>query len=302
MSESWTLLKTLQWTVGYFKEKAVPQPRVDAEVLLAHVLGLQRILLYAHFDRPLTDDERDRYRDLVKRRVQAREPVQYLTGTQEFWSLSFRVEPGVLIPRGDTEILVEEALAHAKALQASGRAALRIAEVGTGSGCIAVALAHELPEATVWAGDVAETPLRLAAENAQTLGVAERVHVLRADGLPPLYEAAGRAPFDLIVSNPPYIPQGLHAGLMPEVRDHEPALALTAGPEGLDVIAPLVLACARPGVLADGGGVFLEISDDEQAAKVRALLLAAGFAEVRIRQDYSGLARVVIATGAGAGH
>ncbi len=302
MSEPWTLLKTLQWTAGYFKEKGVPQPRVDAEVLLAHVLGLERILLYAHFDRPLTDDERDRYRDLVRRRVQAREPVQYLTGTQEFWSLSFRVAPGVLIPRSDTEILVEEALTHAKGLEAAGRSALRIAEVGTGTGCIAIALAHELPEATVWAGDVAETPLRLAAENAETLGVAGRVHVLRADGLLPLYEAAGQAPFDLIASNPPYIPQSLHASLMPEVRDHEPAIALTAGPEGLDVIAPLVLASARPGLLADGGGVFIEVSDDAQAATVRDLLLAAGFAEVRIRQDYSGLARVVIATRADAAH
>jgi release factor glutamine methyltransferase len=299
MSESWTLLKTLQWTAGYFKEKGVPQPRVDAEVLLAHVLGLQRILLYAHFDRPLTPEERDQYRDLVRRRVQAREPVQYLTGQQEFWSLNFRVEPGVLIPRGDTEILVDEALTQAKRLKAAGRVDLRIADVGTGTGCIAIALAHDLPEATVWAGDIAETPLRLAALNAQTLEVGERVHVLRADGLRPLYESAGRAPFDLVVSNPPYIPQGLHAGLMPEVRDHEPAEALTAGPEGLDVIDPLIAACVQDGVLAPDGAVLIEISDAEQALKVQARLIAAGFPHARIREDYGGLPRVVIAARAG---
>lgn len=299
MSESWTLLKTLQWTVGYFKEKAIPQPRVDAEVLLAHVLGLERILLYAQFERPLTDEERDRYRDLVRRRAQGREPVQYLTGQQEFWSLSFRVEPGVLIPRGDTEILVEEALAQAKRLKAAGRSALRIADVGTGTGCVAIALAHDLSESTVWAGDIADTPLRLAKLNAETLEVGERVHVLRADGLPPLYEAAGRAPFDLVVSNPPYIPQGQHAGLMPEVRDHEPSVALTAGPAGLDVIVPLIAACAQPGVLAPDGALLIEISDAEQALAVQERLIAAGFPEVRIREDYGGLARVVIASRAG---
>ncbi|MCB9786944.1 MAG: peptide chain release factor N(5)-glutamine methyltransferase [Deltaproteobacteria bacterium] len=299
MSDSWTLLKTLQWTVGYFEQKGIAQARVDAEVLLAHVLGMQRILLYAHHDRPLTGEERDRYRELVRRRAQGREPVQYLTGKQEFWSLSFRVEPGVLIPRADTEVLVEEALAHARALPDERQAALRIADVGTGTGCIAIALAHELPGATVLAGDVAEVPLRLAAANAEALGVEARVRVLRADGLTPLFEAGGGQPFDLIVSNPPYIPDGEHAGLMPEVRDHEPRQALTAGPEGLDVLGPLIAASAGEGVLAPGGAVLVEVSDGAQADAVVRRFEAAGFEAPRIRQDYSGLARVVVARSAG---
>jgi release factor glutamine methyltransferase len=295
--DAWTLLKTLQWTVGYFQQKAVPQARVDAEVLLSHVLGLQRILLYAHYDRPLTPEERERYRDLVRRRAQGREPVQYLTGKQEFWSLELAVEPGVLIPRADTEVLVEEALIQAKRLVAAGREALRIADVGTGTGCIALALASELPAAEVWAGDIADIPLRLAARNAATHALGDRVHVLRADGLPPLHAAAGTsAPFDLIVSNPPYIPDGSHAALMPEVRDHEPRQALTAGPDGLDVLSPLIAAAARPGVLAPDGALLLEISDSAQAKRVSAALGAAGFRGVRTRQDYGGLDRVVIAT------
>jgi len=169
--------------------------------------------------------------------------------------------------------------------------------VGTGSGAVALALASELEDARVWAGDVEEAPLRVAGDNARRLGLDERVTVVRADGLRGLWEAAGRAPFDLVVSNPPYIPEGEHAGLMREVRDWEPRAALTAGVDGLDLVRRLVEEARGAGVVAQGGAFAVEIGSAEQAAEVRGLLARAGWAEARIREDLAGRARVVVGTG-----
>ncbi|MEC9071734.1 MAG: peptide chain release factor N(5)-glutamine methyltransferase, partial [Myxococcota bacterium] len=236
--ESWTVLRILQWTTDYLERSGSNTGRLDAEVLLAHVLGCERIRLYVDYARPLGGDERARYRGMVKRRAGG-EPVSYITGSKEFWSIPFRVEPGVLIPRPDTEILVEVALEQAERL---GSGPLRIADVGTGSGCVAVALAHELPQASVIGGDIADLPLRLAPENASTAGVSERCQIHRADGLRGLWEAAGRSPFDLVVSNPPYLRTDEGPGLMSGVRDHEPGEALFGGDDGLEVIVPMVRA------------------------------------------------------------
>ena len=291
--EVWTVLRTLQWTTEYFRSKGMDSPRLDAELLLAHVLGIERIQLYVQYERPMVAQERASYRDVVRRRGSG-EPSAYILGEREFWSLTFEVCPGVLVPRPDTETLVQTALAIASELSPDGGPALRLAEVGTGSGCIAISLAHERTDAQVWAGDVADAPLQVAPRNAQRAGVAERVHVCRADGLPGLYEAAGRQPFHLIVSNPPYLRDDEFDGLMRDVRDFEPRQALTSGADGLDVIRPLVTMAAQRGVLADRGALVIEIGSSDQASAVENLMRQQGFSDVETVLDLGNRARVVV--------
>lgn len=276
-AETWTVLKVLQWTAGYLEQKGVDGARLDAELLLADALGLDRVGLYLNYDRPLSPGELSVYRQRVGRRA-GREPLQYILGTTEFWSLPFAVTPAVLIPRPDTEVLVEEALKRAAD---SGR----ILDVGTGSGAIAIALAHELPGATVEGVDISAGALAVAADNARRNGVDGRVAFREGD--------LGRlpdGPYDLIVSNPPYIPEADMAGLMPEVRDFEPCLALCGGQDGLDCYR--LLARQAPDRLVPGAWLLLEVGIG-QAPAVEALLAAAGLREVFSRQDYAGVPRVV---------
>lgn len=296
MSETWTVLGIIKWTTGFFAKQGVDSPRLAAELLLAHVLELERIQLYVQFERPLDPAERLAFRELVKRRA-AGEPVQYILGNQEFWSQSFELRRGVLVPRPDTEVLVEEALTIARALAGERGEGLRIADVGTGSGAIAVALACELEGARVWAGDIADAPLEVAPKNARAAGVGERVTVCRGAGLTPLVAAAAAGPFDLVCSNPPYVRAGDHPGLMREVRDWEPIEALVAGPDGLDVLRVLVDEVAQPGALRPDGAVLFEIGDAVQADIVGGWLAARGLTGVRVRDDYAGRPRVVIARG-----
>ena len=290
----WKVLDILNWTSNFLRDKGVPSPRLDAELLLAHVLGVERIQLYVQFERLLSDEERHAYRGLVRRRA-GREPVQYILGSQEFWSLTLAVGPGVLIPRSDTEVLVEEALSVLKPLcEASEGTAVSVADVGTGSGAIAVALATELAGLTVWAGDVAAPALACAQRNAQAHGVAERVHILEASGVLPLWEGNQRAPLAAIVSNPPYIPEPQREGLMPEVKVFEPAEALFSGADGMDVIRVIVTEASGEGVLAPDGLLALEVSDGTQAQAVKELLESRGFTGTRIRDDYAGIPRAVV--------
>ena len=215
--QTWTVMRTLDWTAGAFRKKGYASARLEAEVLLAHVLGLERIGLYTQFDRPLTGEERENYRGLVRRRFGG-EPSQYIVGEQEFWSLPLHVSPAVLVPRPDTEILVEEALRIAREKGTSPR----ILDVGTGSGAIALALKSELPESRVWACDVSRDALEIARRN----GERNELEVQWVHGKIASFETPGS--FDLVVSNPPYIPTASLDGLMTEVRDHEPRLAPTA--------------------------------------------------------------------------
>ena len=291
--QSWTLLRMLQWTTEYFRSKGAESPRLEAELLLAHTLGVSRISLYVQYERPMEPGERERYRAVVRRRGRG-EPVAYILGKREFWSLEFEVGPGVLVPRPDTETLVSRALELAREMRPTDESALRIAEVGTGSGCIGVALASELPDAIVWAGDIAPEPLRVAPLNAERAGVGQRMHVLESNGLLPLWEASGSMPFDLIVSNPPYLRDDEFPGLMRDVRDFEPRHALTAGPDGLGVIAPLVSQSARPGVMVDGGALLVEVGSSDQAEQVRARMTAAGFSSLETLLDLAKRARVVV--------
>ncbi len=294
MAETWTVLRILTWTTEFFAKRGGASARLDAEVLLAFVLGVERIQLYVQYDRPLTAAERDGMRAYVRRRGRG-EPVQYLVGAQEFWSLAFEVRPGALIPRPDTEVLVEEGLAEARALLEAGRERLRLADVGTGTGCIAVAVAHELAEVDVFAGDVAPVPLELAPANAARNGVAERVHVLRGDGLRGLWQAAGAEPFDLVLSNPPYLAHSELAGLQVEVREFEPEVALVSGASGLEAYRRLAADAMTPGVLTDGGALAVEIGGAHQLDAVRRVMRDAGLVDIRARDDYAGRPRVVVA-------
>lgn len=278
MAETWTVLKVLRWTADYFREKGIDSGRLDAEVLLADTLEFDRVGLYLHFDRPLSAEELASYRQRVARRAQ-REPLQYIIGETEFWSLPLRVTPEVLIPRADTEVLVEEALK-----KISGP--VTILDVGTGSGAIAIALAHELPDARVEAVDISPAALALAEGNARRHGLTGRMRFRQAD----LYQLEG-GPYDLVVANPPYIPPADMAGLMPEVRDHEPHLALCGGAaDGL--AAYRALATASAPLLVPGGWLLVEVGIG-QAEAVRGFFVEAGLAEIFTVRDLAGIERVV---------
>lgn len=226
-SPNWTILKLLKWTEERFKKEGISSPRLEAEVLLAETLGLDRVGLYVNFDRPLEPAELSRYKEIVKRRLQ-REPLAYITGKKEFWSLTFKVTPDVLIPRPETETLIEEALKIASTLE-KDRDPLKILEIGTGSGAIIIVLARELPSAHLVATDISEKALAIARENAFHHGVAERIQFIKGD----LFPANGQT-YDLILTNPPYIPRRHVATLPPEVRIFEPPLAWDGGEDGLD--------------------------------------------------------------------
>ncbi|MCK5826738.1 MAG: peptide chain release factor N(5)-glutamine methyltransferase [Desulfuromusa sp.] len=276
-SETWTLLKLLRWTTNYFAEKGIDNPRLDAELLLADVLRLDRVGLYLNYDRPLSHDELDVVRPLVKKRGQ-REPLQYLLGTTEFWSLPFKVTPAVLIPRADTEILVEEALARAGSVG-------ELLDVGTGSGAIVISLASELPDWKLTGLDISAAALTIARENIEINQVAERVQLVQGD----LAELPAQQ-YDLIVSNPPYIAQQEWDELMPEVRCFEPQLALLAENEGLECYQQL--AAQAGSRLKSGGWLLFEVGY-QQADSVQELLTAAGLSNLFVRKDYSGQSRVV---------
>ncbi len=277
MRETWTLLKLLRWTTGFFRDKGIDNPRLDAELLIAGVLELDRIGIYLNYDRPLTAIELATIKPLVKRRGQ-REPLQYLLGHTEFWSLDFKVSPAVLIPRADSEILVEEALKKA------GDAG-EMLDVGTGSGVIALSFAHEKANWQVTGLDISAAALEVAVDNAQRHALDVRCQFMCGD-LAHLPEK----PFDLVVSNPPYVGTAEYCDLMPEVRDHEPAQALLAGEDGLDCYRHIVAQAQK--ILKPGGWLLLEIGYRQQQS-VMDLLVAAGLSEIYGRQDYAGNPRVV---------
>ena len=275
-ADIWTTLKVLTWTTGYLAEKGVENARREAEWLLCEATGLDRVGLYLNFDKPMSDDELAAYRALVTRRGK-REPLQHILGSQEFDGLSFLVTPAVLIPRHDTETLLEQALQHAPHPHS-------ILDIGTGSGCIAIALARRLPEAQVTAVDLSVEALALAQRNAELHGAA--VEFLQGSFFEPV---AGRR-FDLIVSNPPYITSADLLALQPEVRDHEPILALDGGPDGLTAYRAIVSQAATH--LEPNGWLLLEVGAG-QAADVAALLAQAGFGGIITATDPGGIERVV---------
>jgi release factor glutamine methyltransferase len=271
----------------------ITSARLDAEVLMGHVLGLTREQLLAAADFALSEVQLRQYRELLQRRVE-REPIAYITGRQEFWSLEFRVLPDVLIPRPESERLVEIALALARELPQFHR--LQVLDIGTGSGAIAVSLAKELPAAGIRATDISPAALDIARRNATYNGVAARVRFLHGDLFDALGELAGR--FDLIVSNPPYIRSAEIDALEPEVSRWEPRGALDGGADGLDFYRRI--ARQARDYLAPNGAVAVEVGAD-MGKKVSGLFTAAGYyTDVAIVQDYAGRDRVVVARMIGA--
>jgi release factor glutamine methyltransferase len=285
---TWTILTVLKWAQQYLQAKGISEPRAGAEVLLAHCLGCSRLELYLRHDQPLADGELSCYKTALKRRL-AHEPTQYITGRQEFWSLDFLVSPAVLIPRPETELLVEAVLQHRRQPEPAGEIP-RILDVGTGSGILAVTLATQLPEAQVVAVDRSWAALKVARENARRHEAAGRVTWILGDLVAAL---APKDNFDVVVANPPYVPTTDWEQLPPELKDYEPRLALDGGPDGLDVIRALVPAVAP--LLRPAGLLALEVGQG-QAEAVKELLDGQGaYAPAAIIPDYQRIGRVVLA-------
>jgi release factor glutamine methyltransferase len=277
VKKSWTILEVLQWTCDYFAGQGIENPRLDAERLLGDVMDLDRVGLYLNFDRPLLPEEREKYRKLVARRAE-REPLQYILGFTEFWSLPFKVSPAVLIPRPETEILVAEGIKKA-------RPRAGVLDLGTGSGAVAVALARERSDIRVTATDISAEALGVAAANARDNAVESRICFLRTD-----FSLSCPGTFDLILSNPPYVSAAEYDACMLEVKDYEPQQALLGGKDGFDCIRAVVQSSAA--ALASRGWLLLEVGAG-QADAVIELLHQRGLRETFKRQDYAGIARVV---------
>jgi release factor glutamine methyltransferase len=278
-SDPWTIRRLLDWTRGHFEKQDVDAPRLTAELLLGSILKLARVQLYMDLERPLSKDELAAYKALIQRRLGG-EPTQYLLGHKEFYGRPFAVDPRVLIPRSETELLVEAVL---RALPKDQPA--RVLDLCTGSGCIAISVAAEREQASVWASDLSGDALAVAKANAEALGVASRVTFYQGDLFAPIPEGAT---FDVIVSNPPYIATGELAGLQREVQ-REPKLALDGGPDGLTLLGKLVeQAKAR---LKPGGLLALELGDDQGAA-VQTQLTRSAYLDVRIEKDLARLDRL----------
>jgi release factor glutamine methyltransferase len=286
--KTWTVGELLKVTADYLQRRNVDSPRLSAEILLAHQLRLERIQLYLNFEQPLNEDEVGGYRSLIRRRLN-REPIQYITGVQEFWSLEFNVGPRVLVPRPETEGLVEQVIDLYKGKKLSNHP--KILDLGTGCGAIAIALAKEIPEAEIWASDISQGALDAARQNAYKHGVDERIHFVLGDLFQPFRD--GRLLFEVIVSNPPYIPSDVFGSLTPEVKDHEPRLALDGGEDGMTYIKKIVLEGAD--YLIAQGWILVEM-DPDQTSKAVDLMERSGRYHTPIRvKDYSRRYRMVMA-------
>lgn len=285
-NEPWTIGRLLMWTTDYLKKQASASPRLDAELLLAHACGCERIQLYTRFEEQVDEETRGRFRDLVKRRAEGT-PVAYLLGRREFYSLPFMVTPDVLIPRPETEFAVIAVLDRLKGWAADSPPP-RIVDVGTGSGAIAVAVAKHAPQASLTAVDISPEALAVARRNAEANEVADRIEFVHSDllnALPP------DATFDVVVSNPPYISQAEFELLSPDVRQQEPKLALVAGPSGTEVIARLIPQAAER--LPPGGWLVMEISPMIEANVRDLLAIDRRWNKVEITRDLAQLPRIV---------
>ena len=285
--KAWCIKTLLETATDYLAEKGIESARLNAEVLLAYQLHVKRISLYLNFDQPLIEKEVSGFRDLIRRRLK-HEPLQYITGIQEFWSLAFRVNPHVLIPRPETEILVEQAITLAGAFTENP---LHVLDLGTGSGVISVTLAKELPEALVLATDMSEEALDLARENAQEHGVLNRITFLRGNLFEPLM--VEKPVFHLIASNPPYVCTHEIQGLLPEVEFYEPRLALDGGKDGMDFLKKII--CQAPQFLHPGGWLLLEMSPYQVEKALFALTRTGLYQNETKIEDYSHRQRVVMA-------
>ena len=287
--EPWTIGRLLTWTTGFLKNHGSDSPQLDAQVLLAHARGCERIELYTAYAEVAPESVRTAFRELVRRRAEGT-PVAYLVGHREFYSLDFHVTRDVLIPRPETEFLVIALLDLVKQ-QFADRDCLAIADMGTGSGILATCAAKYLPCARVWATDLSSAALAVAARNLARHGVTDRVELLEGDLLGPVPDDIR---FDFVISNPPYVSESEYVQLAAEVRAFEPRQALVAGPRGTETIARLVAQAVKR--LRPGGWLIIEISPMIEAAVQRIIRDQGCFAEPKTLPDLAGHARVVQAT------
>ncbi len=282
MSTLWTVRKILDWTVEYFQKKHLPDARLSAELLLAHVLHLNRVELYLQFERIVTPAERETFKALIQRRSQ-REPLQYILGEAEFYGLRFKVKPDVLIPRPETELLVDSIIEYLRQFPIEKP---EILDIGTGSGCIAIAVKHQVPAAAVTAVDVSPAALDVARENARIHEV--DIEWIAGDGIRFLAETSSR--YHVIVSNPPYIAENEWASLQPEVKQFEPRQALVSGSTGLEFYEQIIPLAGKR--LHPGGRLVLEIGYN-QGETVPRIMETHGF-RYELKHDYQHINRVVI--------
>ncbi|MCK4783566.1 MAG: peptide chain release factor N(5)-glutamine methyltransferase [Desulfobacteraceae bacterium] len=288
--KSWIIKDLLKVTADYLKEKEIDSPRLTAEILLSHQLNTDRVNLYLNFDQPLTEKEISGYRSLIKRRLR-HEPIQYITGSQEFWSLDFMVDPQVIIPRPESELLVEQAINRVGANFAPQNQSPKILDLGTGSGALAISVAKEVPQARFWATDLSAAALSLARSNAEKHGVSERIQFMRGDLWDPIINLD--ITFDIIISNPPYITSEEYNDLAPEVRDYEPRLALDGHEGGMYFIEKII----RGGLdyLSPGGWLIMEMSPDQTEKALLLIEQINGYGEKTRIKDYSHTYRVIMA-------
>lgn len=282
----WTILELIQWTTSYFTSHDIDSPRTTAEIFLAEVLNINRIDLYLQYDRPLISSELEAFKVLIKRRVQ-REPVAYIMGHKEFWSMDLKVTSDVLIPRPETECLVEAVLDH---LPNEGNAnKKKVIDLGTGSGAIVLALASQCPVHLFFASDLSMKALAVASENAEYHGLKDRVHFFSGDWFYPLKDKV--VFFDLIVSNPPYIRSGDIEKLEPEVGDYEPRIALESEIDGLGAIRHIIHNAHT--YLNSGGYLLLEIDHYQKDDVLQLVDITGQYEDISFSKDYSGYYRVV---------
>lgn len=287
MADVWTITRLLSWTTDFFREHGIENPRLDAEVLLGAVLGKDRMYLYVHFDEPLEPAELARFRSHVKERA-VHVPLAYVLGRREFMGLDFRVTRDTLIPRPDTEILVQCAVDFLRARAAEGRDDLTLADIGTGTGAIALSVLHYTEGTRADAVDISPAAAEVARENAERLNLTERIEIHEGDLTAPL---AGRS-YDVILSNPPYIPTADIVTLMPEVRSYEPHLALDGGRDGLTLYRRL--AVEAPALLREGGMIAVEVGIGEACDVACLLETHPRIVRTEIHRDLGGIERVVV--------
>jgi release factor glutamine methyltransferase len=288
-TQEWSVRRLLEWTAGFFARKQLDPPRLSAELLLAHVLGVPRIKLYTDYERVLGEEQLANFRALVQRAGE-QEPIAYLTGKAHFFNLEFDVTRDVLIPRPDTETIVENVLQIAR--HETDMQQPRVLDLCTGSGCIAAAIAAHLKSATVLAADASAAAVVIAKKNIEKLGLADRVTVEMGDLFEPLSRIVDAQPFDLIVSNPPYIPTAQIESLDRSVKDYEPRMALDGGLDGL-MIHRRILSDAAPHLVARGR-MYLEIMFDQGPAALEMAGQFDAFEGATIIRDFAGKDRVLM--------
>ncbi len=277
----WTIQQILRVTTEFLRDKGIESPRLCSEVLLSHQLKKSRVELYLEFDQPLSSSEIAGYRSLIRRRLK-REPLQYITGHQEFWSLNFLVSPAVLIPRAETEILVEEAIKLKKGNLLSDSSQPKILDLGTGSGAIAVSLAKEIESAIIWASDISFEALTVARDNAKHHNLNGRIKFCQGDLFHPFLKPS--IAFDIIISNPPYIPNEAFKKLPPEVGNYEPRIALDGHENGMHFIERII---EESGIyLKPGGWLLIEMDPDQTERALCLIDSTQSFSYKERRMDY----------------